>query len=563
MIPLFALSVTLNEKGKREVQRQIADSITTAMHYYFMTLEQELGRVIRTQQEFINDESLLELSNQYAILTDYDRTSTTNALLARLKAFKDSSAYIANISVYVPSNRVTFSTKEGVDYSESVASDMMKISQAIYDGGIPLTYWNEGLYLNLTYPYFPVKPDASVKPPQFVQNIELSMPALRRALDALPIQGGAVLFGDSWQAARDPLRELLPEVMRQTAADRERETAFARTLRIGGDTYMAMYEKSMVLDTSLIVYFPKDVIVGQLKTYGTWSWLLICASLIVIILMSYSIYLLVHRPFKQLIGRFVNLERGNFEAAFKSLRKDEFGYLYQRFDRTMDRLRTLIDQLYVQKIRLQQSELKQLQMQIAPHFLYNSFYILHRLIRNGDNDTAELMSKNLGEYFQYITRNGLEEVDLISEVRHISSYIEIQNIRFSNRIRVDIDPLPEPYERIKVPRLILQPLIENAYEHGLGDVVTEGRLRISFETEEDRLYFTVEDNGKGFTAEAEAELHRKLFKDKEEGETTGLVNIQRRLKLKFGSAGGIEASNGDSGGARIRIYIPCEGGAKP
>ena len=554
-LPMFTLSLVLNDLGKQEVKNQISSSITMNNHYYFTTLEKELERIIRNQQGFINDEDLMQLSNSLTILSDYQRTKTINDLRLKLTALKESSIYIKNISVYIRSLNGTVSTSSLEEVSGN-GEEAEAIAKATYTSGIPITVWQNRLFLNLTYPLNIWKTE---KEPQFIQNIELSMEALTSALNSFPQEGGAILFNDKWQIANDKYPVPQAEI-KEALAERMRESsAFTIQVDIGKQPYIAVYEKSTFLDASLLFYFPENVIVGQLKTYGVWFWLLVASSFIMVVLFSYGIYLLIHRPLQNLVRRFRSVEAGDFNVVIPSSRQDEFGYIFNRFERTVLNLKTLIDELYVQKIRLQQSELKQLQMQITPHFLYNSFFILHRLIKNDENESAELVSKNLGDYFHYITRNGLEEVPFEHEVNHVRSYVEIQNIRFSNRIVVDFDPLPASFHGVLIPRLILQPLVENAYEHGLGEVVRDGRLAIRFAVEADKLIFSVEDNGVGLPQERLAELNGALH-SADEGETTGLINIHRRLKLKYDERGGLEIEQGSMGGTRVRIYIPNDKG---
>ncbi|MBP1994121.1 sensor histidine kinase [Paenibacillus eucommiae] len=555
VMPLFTLSLVLNELGKREVKSQISHSISTTIHYYFVNLEKEIERVIRAQKTFVNDEDLLKLSSVNSILSAYQRTKAINDLTGKLIALKDSSSYIKNITIYIESLGGVVTTSHLMD-QPGIKEEMEAISLATYSKGIPITPWNDRLYLNLTYPTFLLNKDNDRKSPVFIQNIELSEEALVSALTSFPQEGGALLFNANWSLSNHRYTEAL-EPVRKFVEHRKGPSFSMEQVKVGKENYMVVIDSSAFLDATLVFYFPENLIVGQLKTYGTWFWLLVGSSLIIVILFAYGIYLLIQRPLQMLVRRFRNVEEGNFNAVQMPLRADEFGYLFTRFDHTIKRLRTLIDELYVQKIRLQQSELKQLQMQIAPHFLYNSFYMLHRLIKHDDNRTAELVSKNLGDYFQFITRNRLEEVALKDEVNHVRSYVVIQNIRFSNRIEVTFADLPRGCEDIKIPRLILQPLVENAYEHGLGETVAGGQLQIGFEHEPGKLYFIVKDNGAGM-AEPELQMLSRQLDGLEEGETTGLVNIQRRLKLRYADRGGLEVLNGEEKGLIVRICIPTD-----
>jgi len=537
------------------VKSQISNSISTTIHYYFVTLEKELERIMRVQKTFINDKDLMNLSNANSIMSAYQKTKAMNDLREKLDTLKDSSSYIKDITIYIDSIGIVVSTSSALD--ETIVKDEMEaIARATYTNGAPITAWEERLFLNLTYPTYLQYKEKGKKSPVFIQSIELSVEALTNALESFPQDGGALLFNDHWSISNSKYPEAMAPIKQHIEqSDGDGASFSTEQVKVGKEDTIVVIDKSSFLDATLTFYFPENLLVGQLKTYGTWFWLLVGSSLIIVILFSYGIYLLIQRPLQMLMRRFRNLEEGNFSTVLLATRADEFGYIFNRFDQTVKRLKALIDELYVQKIRLQQSELKQLQMQITPHFLYNSFYILHRLIKHDDNRTAELMSKNLGDYFQFITRNGLEEVSLEEEVSHVRSYVEIQNIRFSNRIVVAFGELPPGCRLIKVPRLILQPLVENAYEHGLGKTIAGGRLHIRFEQTGDTLFFVVEDNGEGMTSHELVKLSRKLASE-EEGETTGLINIQRRLKLKYGERGGLEVMHGTATGLLVQIYMP-------
>lgn len=240
--------------------------------------------------------------------------------------------------------------------------------------------------------------------------------------------------------------------------------------------------------------------------------------------------------------------------------KDEFGYLYDRFNQMLRKLQTLIDQDFKQKLMMQKAELKQLQSQINPHFLYNSFFILNSLAKTGDTDRIELFTNMLGEYFRFITRNVEDNVLLSEEVRHARMYTEIQKLRFSRRIRVQFDDLPKEMERIRVPRLIIQPIIENAYEHSLEKMPDEGLLRVTFEVNQGEALITVEDNG-GSIGDSEIEaLSARLESIAESYEMTGMINIHRRISLTYGEGSGLFLSkSSELGGLQVVIRIKFRG----
>jgi two-component system, sensor histidine kinase YesM len=207
----------------------------------------------------------------------------------------------------------------------------------------------------------------------------------------------------------------------------------------------------------------------------------------------------------------------------------------------------------------QRAELRQLQAQINPHFLYNSFFILYRMAKDEDYDNITTFLKYLAEYYRFITRDVQSEVPLASEVAHAHNYTEIQLMRFSRRISASFAELPERYRDMLVPRLILQPVIENAFEHGLKDVAEHGELIVEFIERDGTLLIGVEDNGTCLTDGDLDAMRSKLETGSEPFESTGIINIHRRLRLKFGEKSGLLLSRGNFGGLRVELKLEMKG----
>ena len=247
----------------------------------------------------------------------------------------------------------------------------------------------------------------------------------------------------------------------------------------------------------------------------------------------------------------------DFEIVHKH--RDEFKYIYERFNSMLINLRLLIDQVYIQKILVQKAELRQLQTQINPHFLYNSFFILHRWIKYGYTDGAIQFSYQLGNYFQFLTRNSADEVPLSLEIEHARTYIDIQAIRFSNKLDVHFEELQAEYYSIMVPRLILQPIIENAFNHGLENIVDRMILSIKFTQSGNMLNIIVEDNGNVLEDSVIERMKQALDDESGSNEITGMVNIHRRIRSKFGKECGVSLARSELGGLKVIISIPTGG----
>ncbi|WP_214629584.1 sensor histidine kinase [Paenibacillus agaridevorans] len=546
----------MNELGKKEVQMQLSNTMRSQIHYYFLSLQNEIQQIFKNQQEIINDEQLQNLVGMESILSDYEKAQAINHLQNKLKSFKESNVNIKDVSLYLHSMNDVITTAN-FRLSNVTKESMEEISEAIYLKGFPLTYLNDRLYVNLNFPSYPIS-EQSNESASFIFQMELSIDALRTALNNFHPIGETVLFGDTWSIGSEKDLTLFNQISSQLHYDRLSESV-PSSISISGVKYLIFYERSLELDTGLLFYIPEDTVLGTLKSYQNWFWLLIISSLIIVILFSYFIYMLIHQPLRRLVEQFKRVEAGRFDVYTAYTNQDEFGYLFRQFDKMVHNLKVLIDDLYVQKIRLQHAELQQLQAQINPHFLYNSFFILHRLILNYDIDSAKVVSKNLGGYFQYITRNAKEEVSLLAEVNHARSYVEIQNVRFSNRIIAVFEELPDRFHEVQIPRLILQPIIENAYQHGLGEILERGNLIIRFGSTDKQLLIIVEDSGPGINELAAKDLLRKLNQVENGGESTGLINVHRRLQLKYGEGSGISIEQSSLGGLLVQMSIPFIG----
>lgn len=266
---------------------------------------------------------------------------------------------------------------------------------------------------------------------------------------------------------------------------------------------------------------------------------------------------LLHKPLKKLISGFQQVEQKNFTIQLPPDRAEDFNYIYRSFNSMASSLNRLITQDINQKILLQKAELRQLQSQINPHFLYNSFFLLQSMIKTNQQEESEQMASLLGQYFRYLTRNSMEQVPLSEEYRHAALYARIQSLRFEGRIQTQIQPLPEAFETVPVPKLILQPLLENAFTHGLDQKLQGGLLKMHFNLSGSWIRILVEDNSDVLTDDALKELQTKIEKTDvlvENLETTGLLNIKRRLALFSNYTCILKIDRSPLGG--LRVIIP-------
>jgi len=521
----------------------------TQLNYFLEDLDREIEWMEIQQFDLLEDSVLSKLAFTWSKMSIVERREKLNYLLHRLTTFKNSSVYIKDINVHIYSISKTVSaTNSVVDLDEQAYTELINNVSLNHDR---LYYSGDALHL-IASKYGGGKGDL----PNYVVQIELDPEKLKESLQQLSVYEDSGSFLISRSSAFTVLSNDESTKVVDSYLNEEKEVRDSvSVLSIDQEKFHMDKAYSNKLKLTLVSYLPEETVKRPLSFFYKWAWLFAIASLIAIIVFSYSTYRFIHKPLLLLVQSFRRMEAGELDRPIDHDKKDEFGYLYTRFNHMLTKLKSLIDQDYRQKLMMQKSELKQLQSQINPHFLYNSFFILNSLAKVGDVERIELFTNMLGEYFRFITRNGEDLVLLSEEIKHSRMYTDIQELRFSRRIRVQFDDLPIEMESINVPRLIVQPIIENAYEHSLEKMSEQGLLSITFENVQDTIHIIVEDNGDQLSDEQLFKLQHRLQHNSEENEMTGIINIHRRLLLTYGESSGLTLERSELKGLKVRICI--------
>ena len=267
-------------------------------------------------------------------------------------------------------------------------------------------------------------------------------------------------------------------------------------------------------------------------------------------------YVKTYRPLHLLlIDAFSHTESGDLHYRITTTPDSPFASIYASYNHMMEKMEAYVENDLKRQVLVNRANLKQLQAQISPHFIYNSYYVLYRLIKKGDRDISIQLAENLGQFFQYITRNAEDEKRLCDEVEHARSYASIQKIRFRDMLDVEIDPAPEEIANVYVPRLILQPVLENAFKYAYETVCESMRLYLHFEVQSPYQFQILVENSGNVSDDTVKMIREKLANTDPRMETTALVNIHRRLKIYFQPSSGLEVERSSLGGLLIRMKI--------
>lgn len=314
--------------------------------------------------------------------------------------------------------------------------------------------------------------------------------------------------------------------------------------------YVCIEKKIEDTKWNFCLYQPKEELEKSVWTLllGNIPVLLLC--LLLILLLGYFFSRKMVERLEQLTENMNQINLGLRKVTVVSQSKDEIGVLVRTFTRMMDEINKLISQVYEAKIKLQKTEMKALQTQINPHFLYNSLSIINWKALEADNEEISRITLALSTYYRTSLNKGETMTIAANEIRNIDAYLQIQLIMHDNSFQV-IKEIQEDALSYSVPKLILQPLVENAIEHGLDVSEKEEKwLKISVCKEKDALIMAVEDNGMGMSEEQA----KSIITYRSKG--YGVRNVNDRITLLYGEEYHLRVKSRQGEGCRIEIAIP-------
>lgn len=267
----------------------------------------------------------------------------------------------------------------------------------------------------------------------------------------------------------------------------------------------------------------------------------------------------VEVPIHELIKMADEISQGNLKYRTDLPNINEISILSAQMNRMADRLNILLAENAKKQYHLAQSEMRVLQAQITPHFVYNSMDAILTLAEQGDIDSVKKMTYALSDFFRISLSKGQDWITVEKEIKHISDYLLILKIRYGEMLTYNID-IPQEMFNFKILKMVLQPIVENAVYHGIKLVRRIGYIHIRGWHDNQHLYFSIEDNGKGVPEEKLTEIHAELAKGIETNfkEGYGLYNVNKRLLLYYGESAKITFDSTLNKGTTVKIKLPLQ-----
>ncbi|WP_433938968.1 sensor histidine kinase [Paenibacillus lautus] len=315
---------------------------------------------------------------------------------------------------------------------------------------------------------------------------------------------------------------------------------------------------------------PKSELYKETDQLRLFTVAIIALSILLAIIISWVVYSGIASPVLKLSRGMKRLSSGELNIHVDTKRKDEFGFLIQSFNKMAVVQKHLIEDHYEQQLRLTTTELKFLQSQINPHFLYNTLDSIYWTAKNYDADEISEMVMNLSKFFRLSLNKGRQVFTIEESITHLHYYLRIQQLRFMDNFTVDYQ-ISEESKGVPILKLLLQPLVENAIIHGMEGKSSGGSLVISSRIEKGNMVIiSVQDNGPGISEERLRYIQHELemmgsrsvpasSQDEEHvKDLFGLRNVLGRMKLYYGREADLTVHSVAGEGTTVTISIPLE-----
>ncbi|MBM7564194.1 cache domain-containing sensor histidine kinase [Paenibacillus sacheonensis] len=359
--------------------------------------------------------------------------------------------------------------------------------------------------------------------------------------DLISASGSPALLGD---------RALL-----QAAEDAARGSAAGTDIHAGNADYLTLSRPIANSDWTFISVIPYSEIKSTGKDIRFYMVLMLLATGVISYLLAYLWFNSSALRLKHLAKNIRKVTGGDFNTRIRVSSKDEIGQISQDFNYMVAEMAAMIEERFETGKKIKSLELRSLQSQINPHFLYNSLDMINWSAVMSGNAEIETMIQSLSTFYKIGLSKGDDIIPVRNEIEHVRAYVTLQNLRYQDQIALELD-VDEGILGLEMLKITLQPIVENAILHGiLRSPSKSGTIRISGARKSDIVVFTVEDDGAGMPPDI---VERILDQDtQDEFHGYGIKNIQERIQLQYGAAYGLAYESEPGRGTTVRITLPA------
>ncbi|MBD5550642.1 MAG: sensor histidine kinase [Lachnospiraceae bacterium] len=324
-----------------------------------------------------------------------------------------------------------------------------------------------------------------------------------------------------------------------------------------------IYQRELGMGLKMMVGIPVNQM--SLILYDWLKWYIL--GIVGVILISITGFVFftykITYPMKEFSAKFEEVRKGNYEVKLPGYDSREFDEVSITFNEMTQNINYLINQVYEKQLSIKEMELKFLQTQMNPHFMFN---VLNSISFQAKMDGNEEVFKMLSSFTQLIRakiyRDENEKVKISQELQYVDYYLCLQKFRFGDRLGYEIEVEDERYLNYYVPKLCIQLLVENAVVHGIEPKMDRGMLQIHIYKKNESLYIDIKDDGVGFEKEGRIELPLKMKGESSMHNHIGINNAHHIIQLMYGETYGLTVFSGKGKGTEVTIHIPFDDGTE-
>lgn len=385
--------------------------------------------------------------------------------------------------------------------------------------------------------------------------IDLKLDFIKNVIESIKIGKSGFIFimGKDGDLVYSPVNEIVYRINPNWLAGEESSTI---EKEINDNGYQFIYNTIPNIGWKVVGVFSLDETTKVVSQVQLFTFVIAVITLIIGSIVSLIFSSTITKPVNKLKMLMGNVEKGRFDLRFHAKYNDEIGQLGNSYNKMIQEIERLIHLVYIEQKSKREAELKILQAQINPHFLYNTLDTIQWMADEYKAYKIVEMVNALTTIFRIGLNKGNELITVEEEIEHVKSYLIIQMTRYESKLKYDID-VDETVKHCMVLKLILQPLVENSIYHGIRNKRGKGKISIDISKKGETLLFIVKDTGIGIEKDSLHRLNHSLCnmggKDKK---GYGLYNINERIKLFYGDEYGVEVFSEYKKGTTVMVILP-------
>ncbi|QHW31638.1 hypothetical protein GZH47_12830 [Paenibacillus rhizovicinus] len=555
LIPIVLMFNYSNKISTDVVEKELLQVNLNRLRLFVGQMDAEADRLWKAGYVIAKDPDVVQLQFRSSSDPVYSWLQAKKQVQEKLDLQSSTFEWSNKLTVYSPPSGVVVSTnwkqQYNAEYFRNPVQDRWDYRLITTERGTEQAFLRQ-----LIMPFDPKKMPEN---PSLYVEITFSAENLVQMLDRLK-QGSAgqpFLYNPLYEPIRssDSEREQIDDMSKSFAAVIPHNPGNEGSIKISykNEQYLVNYAASAALGWYLVDFVPmtqvlKPIDQSKLIFYG--------ASLMLLLMGVSSVALLyrhVQKPIYELIRAVKSLRRGDYGYRIAHWPSNEFRYLIEQFNMMSTDIQELIDKVYIEQLRAQESSLKHLQAQINPHFLYNNFAYIQSMAQLERTKAIVAFTQHLSQYYRYTTRTEQQLTFLADEMDLIRNYLEIHRMQ-SERLEY-AEEIDEGLMSLLLPRLLLQPLVENAIVHGMEGRKGKFQILIRGGRTEDGYELIVEDNGIGMQEDGLIALRQSLQQQTSSSHSIGLRNVHQRLRHYFGESSGLLVAPSSMGGLCVGLII--------